>query len=488
MKRFLELFTAHEDKPPAYELASESTEVRTYCAMWKELLLVDGILYRKSYSDNDPNALRLVIPTRLREDIMERMHNSVWAGHPGMSRMKHALLSKYYWPRVGKDIESWIRCCEKCIKNKRGPHRSKHPLEQEISGAPFHRVAFDMVGPLPETDLGNKHILVLVDYFTKWAEAYALPDRVAINVANAIVTRWFAAHGLPLKLHCDNAAEFRSKVMRELKDMFGVRGTFITPYRPKANGLAEKTNGTLESMIMCLTKEERNEWDTLLPFVTAAYRATPHSTTGFTPNMMVYGRESNLPCDIMYGNTAISTGPPLYQCYCEYISRLRRGIVRCHEIARENAGVAAIRQKRVHDENTAPRKFRLGDVVWFFEKRLGSRPLCMGWTGKFVITDQPGSAVYRIQRVEGGKSKVVHVDNLRLHSDQSEENWMKVRLAPPDKAVQTEEALQISQPGEDNLQVTAVRSKDDNDIHPPLRRSERIAKRREQFRSLESPL
>jgi len=481
INRFLEIFAVNESKPPAQLLSSESTEVRTYCNMWKELKTVDGILYRHSYSENDPSALRLVVPARLREDIMQRMHDSKWAGHPGMSRMKHALLSKYYWPRVGKDIEAWIRCCESCIMSKRGPHRSKHPLEQEISGAPFHRVAFDMIGPLPESDLGNRHILLLVDYFTKWAEAYALPERVAITVADVIVKRWFASHGIPLKLHCDNAAEFRSKVMRELKEMLGVKGTFITPYRPKSNGLAEKTNGTAESMIMCLIREERKEWDTILPFVMAAYRATPHSTTGFTPNMMVHGRESNLPCDIMYGNTTLNTGPPEYQCYCEYVSQLRHEMIRSHEIARRNAKVAAVRQKRVHDENTAPRKFRLGDVVWFFEKRLSSRPLCMGWTGKFVITDQPGSAVYRIQRVEGGKSKVVHVDNLRLHSDQSEENWVKVRLAPPEKGVQTQVIVPL-------VAGITRKSKEDSDVNPLLRRSERIAKRRKQRRSSESPL
>jgi len=484
LKRFIELMEENDEKPPSQMLASESVEVRIYCALWKEMELVDGLLYRSTYSQEDKGPPRLVVPTALRHDIMTQMHDGVWAGHPGMSRMKHAMLAKYYWPRISKDIEAWVRCCEKCTKSKRGPQRRKHPLEQQVSGAPFHRVAFDIIGPLPESDEGNRYILVLVDYFTKWAEAYALSERVATTVAHAISSRWFATHGIPLKFHCDNAAEFRSQVMRELKSLLGIRGTFITPYRPCSNGLCERTNGTIESMIMCMVEEERHTWDKVLPYVLSAYRATPHTSTGYSPNMMLYGRETNLPCDIMYGNTSQYVAPPEYQCHCHYVTQLRQTMVKCHERARKSAGIAAVRQRRVHDEETIPRRFCPGDVVWFFEKRLGARPLCMGWTGTFVVTEQTGPANYRIQRIEGGKNKIVHVDNLRLHNDQTEPNWIKNQLAPPVVEVQTDPVVMTDPVVPESRELDPEIVLDEAGTLRNLRRSARLARKKRKYYNL----
>jgi len=436
ISRFVQLFLDNDEKPSAKVLASESNEVRLYCALWNEMQLVDDILYRKSTKEGYPPSIRLVVPVNMREDIMRQMHDSVWAGHPGMSRMKSTVLARYYWPHITKDIESWIRCCDKCNRTKRGSPRSKFPLLQEISGAPFHRVSFDIIGPLPMSDNGNRFVLVMVDHFSKWAEAYAMPNHQAITVATQMSTRWFATHGIPLKLHSDNGQELKGHIMRELKSLLSVRGTFITPYRPKANGLCERTNQTIENIVMCMVGEDRHEWDEALPYALMAYRATPHSTTGFSPNMLVYGRENNFPPDIVYGRTTGQAIPQEYKCYCQFVTETRKNMIKSHEVAREIMGVAARRQKRIHDENTSPRSFKPGDVVWFFDKRLSTRPLGSGWTHKFVVVEKTGPANYRIARQEDGKHRVVHVDNLRLDYDQSKMNWIKQQKLPQMKAIQ----------------------------------------------------
>ena len=479
IRKFIQIKEQNEQKPPARELSKESREVRVYCALWNEMRIINGILYRVALSEYDPYNLRLVAPMSIRRDIMERMHDSPYAGHPGMSRMKHALFARYYWPRAGKDIESWVRCCEQCAYHKRGAPRKRFPLIQEISGAPFHRVAFDIIGPLPETDDGNRYALVMVDYFTKWAEAYALRERSATTVAEAITANWFTTHGVPLKFHCDNAAEFRSRVMEELKSMMNIKGTFTTPYRAQSNGMCERTNSTIKTMIQCMVQQERHTWDKALPFVLGAYRATPHTSTGFSPNMLVRGMEVNLPCDIMYSSTHRRVEAPTFRCHCYYVSDLRKRMIRCHEIARQTAGIAAARQRRIHDEETAPRAFREGDFVWFYEKRLGSRPLCMGWTGVHVITQKLGPANYRIQRREGGKSKVVHVDNLRLHNDQIPSNWIKERNKPSDRAVQTDQTPRNITNRSSGEQPAEREGGGRTDVmDPPRRRSARIAARR----------
>jgi hypothetical protein len=292
---------------------------------------------------------------------MKSMHDSKFAGHPGMTRMKASITRKFYWPSMTYDIESWVKCCQVCEMSKRGHDKRKSPLIQDISGVPFQRVAFDIIGPLQTTQKGNKYILFMVDYYTKWSEAYAISDSKAEKVANAIMGEWIARHGVPLSLHCDNSQEFSSNVLKEIRELLNIKGTFITPYRQKGNGLCERINGTIETILKCMIREQRHEWDIALPYALMAYRSTPHSSTNLSPNMMVYGRESTMPCDIMYGNMTNKI-PQSHVCYCAYVDDLRTKMMSSYKIASDCLKTTAIRQKRIHDSNTVQRR-RLGTVL-----------------------------------------------------------------------------------------------------------------------------
>ncbi len=102
----------------------------------------------------------------------------------------------------------------------------------------------------------------------------------------------------------------------------GVKGTFTNPYRPQASGLCERTNQTIEGIFRTLIKGNRKQWDNDLAFALMAYLATPHSTTGFSPIMKVYGKENSMPCDIMYGQRGAVYNRQ-HGCFCEYVDKLR---------------------------------------------------------------------------------------------------------------------------------------------------------------------
>ena len=427
LSRFISLFEEHTEKPPAKKLAGESSEVRILCSLWKQFKLVDEILYRVGKTDLD--TWRLVIPRSIRSKILAELHDSKWAGHPGMSRMKASIGLRFYWPRMRDDIESWVKCCRSCAMNKRGHGRGKAPLIQELSGSPFQRVAFDVIGPIPTTKNGKRFILVVVDYYTKWAEAYDLVDHKASTVANTIIRNWIAHHGVPMRLHCDNAPEFRGHVLKQVKEMLGVKGTFTTPYRPQSNGLCERTNQTIEAILRTLVRENREQWDEVLSFALMAYRATPHTTTGFSPNMLVYGRENTMPCDIMYGQTGALYNKR-HGCYCEYVDELKNNMVAAYVRARQSMGVAASRQKVYHDEDTVMRFFKPGDWVLYWNKPKSLKTLSCGWTGPYVVVKKLNFVDYLIKFSPDGKEKVVHCDDLQLDPcDQSRNNWIRDQIA-----------------------------------------------------------
>ena len=142
------------------------------------------------------------------------------------------------------DVRSSIRKCERCAKRKSPPRRSRAPLQQIQVGFPLERVALDIIGPLPETKDGNRWILVVGDYFTKWIEAYPLVDTTAESVAKKLVTEFICRLGVPSELHSDQGRNFESNVFTEVCNILGIHKTRTTPYNPKSDGLIERFNRT----------------------------------------------------------------------------------------------------------------------------------------------------------------------------------------------------------------------------------------------------
>ena len=108
-----------------------------------------------------------------------------------------------------------------------------------IIETPFHRVAVDLIGPMvPKSDKGNRYILTLVDYATRFPEAVALKSTDTEKVAEALVDM-FARVGIPNEILSDNGPQFISDVMKEVGRLLSLRQLLSTPYHPMCNGLVE---------------------------------------------------------------------------------------------------------------------------------------------------------------------------------------------------------------------------------------------------------
>ena len=95
-------------------------------------------------------------------------------------------------------------------------------------------VAIDILSGLPTADDGSTCILVAVDYFTKWVEAYALPNEEAATCMQVLFDNFFARFGLPAQLHSDQGRNFESKLVAELTKLTGIRRTRTTSFHPNA--------------------------------------------------------------------------------------------------------------------------------------------------------------------------------------------------------------------------------------------------------------
>lgn len=92
-------------------------------------------------------------------------------------------------------------------------------------------------------------MLVVGDYFSKWTEAYPLPNQEAKTVARVLVEEWVCRYGTPRSLHSDQGRNFESNLFGELCRLLGINKTRTTPYQPQSDGMIERFNRTSLSML-----------------------------------------------------------------------------------------------------------------------------------------------------------------------------------------------------------------------------------------------
>ena len=147
----------------------------------------------------------LVLPIALVPEVLKEVHDQ--SGHMGIEKILAKIGDKFWW-----DAKNWITCCETC--SRKMPATKPYASTTNITVSGPMMIAMDFLGPLPQTEYGNKHLLVVADYYIKWVEAYALPDQKATTVAQALVYKVFSKFGVPAILHSDQGRNFGSKLIR----------------------------------------------------------------------------------------------------------------------------------------------------------------------------------------------------------------------------------------------------------------------------------
>ena len=425
IRKIIDWICVRPVRPSWDEVQSDSRDLKNLWLQWKVLEVRNGILYRKHVPPEMPSAVyQLVAPKILRSKIMQYLHNNRTGGHMGVNKTVNLVRQRFYWSNYRDDVKLWCQKCAQCAQRKPGPHRSKAPLTQTLVGAPMERVAMDIMGPLPETPNGNQYILVVADYFTKWTESYALPNHRAITVAEAIVTQFITRFGVPKQLHSDQGRDFESNLIQEICKLLQIDKSRTTPYRPQSDGLVERFNRTLQNMLATLVNEHRNDWDDHLPYVMMAYRATKQDSTGCSPDLLMLGRECNLPIDVIAGTPPQEESPV---CPVEYVQWVKDALSEAFEFSRRNLKRAAQHQKRNYDGGSKLHIHNVNDWVWYWYPPKARGKLSKGWVGPYLIIARPTDIHYIIQDNPRRKPRRVHVDFIKpclIDINELPNNWL----------------------------------------------------------------
>ena len=398
-------FTAHFD-PTIDDLRKLHPEGRKLWSMRNELKLVDSILVRQTSSGTT-----LVVPLALRRRLFEHAHASPLAAHLGPERTLFQLRQNYYWPGMTKDVKAWYSVCDICNRSRGPPARAHAPMTKIIASAPLDLVAIDILSGLPVASDGSNCILVVTDYMTKWAEAYPLENEEAHTCMTALYTGFFSRFGLPTQIHSDQGRNFESRLVQELTKLAGIRRTRTTPFHPRGDGQTERMNRTILQMLRATAYDCPQDWPAKLPFIMGAYRMTPHSSTGVTPNLAMLGREVKCPCALIAAppeEEQTNLGP--------YTATFRDTIRQAHERVRGSTNRTAKTQKTYFDARAKAITFSQGQLVWLFWPRplirQQKRKLTRLWVGPYRIKEFKSEIVAEIEHIKTGKKQTVHVDRL----------------------------------------------------------------------------
>ena len=335
--------------------------------------------------------------------------------------MKDRILQRYYWPGIFKDVAKYCRGCEVCQRSTPRKPAKAGLVPIPIVTRPFQCVGMDIVGPLPRTQRGNRFILTICNYATRYPEAVALPSVEAPRIARELV-HLCSRMGIPDEILTDQGTNFMSSLLEEVYRMLHIKRIRTTPYHPQTDGLVERFNGTLKSMLKKFVNKNGKDWDEYLPYLLFAYREVPQETTGFSPFELLFGRKVRGPLDVLKESWTGVTEPE--SPVAAYVCEMRKRLQEMAELVQVNADKAQQKQKAYYDRGVQRRVLKEGEKVLVLLPNAHNR-LRLEWVGPYKVTRKVSDVDYEVEMPDRQKERrIYHINMMKkwYASDESNSN------------------------------------------------------------------
>ena len=203
-----------------------------------------GVLMHSKVMEQGREAARVVVPLVRRSELISVGHRGLVGGHFSHNRMAIRLKQSFTWPGLDRDVRKFCVTCPEC--QKAGKHLlPRVPMvETPIISVPYHRMAFDIVGPLKRTKRGYDHILTAMCMGARYPYCVPLKRVDAMSVAEGLM-EVLSHTGIPVELLSDQGAVFMGRVCRELCRLLNIKHIITTAYHLQSNGALERWHGCL---------------------------------------------------------------------------------------------------------------------------------------------------------------------------------------------------------------------------------------------------
>ena len=342
-----------------------------------DYLYIGGILYKKRIlNENNVEILNAVIPLTLLDKAITSVH---YLAHGGIEHTKFKFKLKYFNIKENRHIANFVKSCDLCAILK-GPLPNAIPLKQApVPKKPFEIVSIDFLGPLKLTDKGNKHLLCIIDLFSRFCVLKPLPTKDTSGVIDTL-REVFDTHGYPRVLISDNALEFTSRALLQFASIHSVHKTTVLPYSPHSNGMVERNNRKIVQLLRLFINSEPNSWDFFISTTANIINNSLNITIGDTPAFVCFGYDTA-------PNTCREELGTVYN-YDSEESLIRAREIKAIQIRETVRNLIMDNRAKVHkyaNRKKHDREIAVGDRV-LFKNNIKKHKLDLLYSGPAVVT------------------------------------------------------------------------------------------------------
>ena len=240
---------------------------------------------------------REIPPPATRQQRVQQIHET--HGHFGRRRTTQILLLSCWWPGLYKDVREVLQRCTACDMSK-ATFKSMQPTLQPLAiRGLMYRWSLDLFGPYRASARGHKYVMLSIEHFSKWIEAFPMVSKTAPEVAYHLQHGILARYGSPAEIVTDGGGEFEAETATLMQQhLIDHRST--SSNHPQANGLAERAIGTIKR---CLARSIESQghltdWDLQLAWILMGYRVSPQASTKVSPYEMLFAVAPSIPSSI----------------------------------------------------------------------------------------------------------------------------------------------------------------------------------------------
>jgi len=342
--------------------------------------------------------------------VKERRSNLVYhahiLGHYGVENTIGKLQRSFWWPGMRDDVSLHVKNCFACAHyadDNTGNMTARTDQITKLYG-PWERWSMDFIGPLRTSKRGCRYILTIVDQLTQYVELFATSDKSSATVSRCIM-EVISRFGPPRRMMTDQAKEFIHGVMQELELEIGIKQQMTSTYRPRSNGLAEKTNHLIMLVLKKLAHDDQDNWDTYIPYVAMCDRMRVRDGQQHCPMFLLLGREPNLmqPWKLQTPHddplSEVEELQLLDTCLKDHLDKMAALLAITYpELMKENA----VRREKVREEMRRKKIIPNGTYVLLRKLRSTGDKLTRKYHGLYRVSGYTSNGNYLLETTRGG--------------------------------------------------------------------------------------